>query len=166
MPKESAWVPTPEDVASRIEMGLSCDDVAEAVAGWNLARRAMLMARARQLLRAKRKEQRRKEAEQRRALAKLIRQNTPKTPPAPCCVCGKYKAIAQRHHVRRVCDAGRHDQDAYETVRLCPNCHAIAHLMASGSINPLDPEVFGMRSPEEWGRMDPLVRALQNAAGI
>lgn len=65
----------------------------------------------------------------------------------PCCVCGKFKGIAQAHHVIPLTaqyDRGFRYPDQ-EYVWLCPNHHAMIHLFIQNNNRSMKPAAFRAR---------------------
>src|SRR5690242_19170838 len=101
-------------------------------------------------------------------IAKRIRQITPRGEKQHCYVCGRYKYIAHLHHPFAVEDLtlfvlfyGLYDMPLYiPTVWLCPNHHAIYHLVHNSGGN-LDREVLADISRDELLKISEIERMVQ-----
>lgn len=102
----------------------------------------------------------------RKEIIKRLREITPKSERQDCFVCGRFKCVAQQHHLLPVSEMAdfvmKHslfDTQLYiPTVWLCPNHHAIWHIISRQHMDDRTLEAFQSLAEDEIKRYDELDR--------
>jgi hypothetical protein len=132
---------TPEELADLIAAG---QPIPAAALALRRGQRAMLAAQAEAIL-AHRRDAKRQVVSKHRA---KVRAATPSAERQPCYVCGKYRPITQRHHLKPVGTQTPADPIDTRFVWLCPNCHTIFHAFLAGAEATV--EFAGMLTAPQW----------------